>query len=212
MSLNEFFNPTPLYKEYLVLDLIDKDKNITQREISKMVGISLSMVNQYLDEYENKGYIIREYKSTKVVKYLITEKGKERKRVLNIGYLSATQRLYKSAKEETTTFINQIIEKGFKNIIFYGAGEVAEIFLQTINDNNSIPINVVGVVDDDLSKVGKKIVNTTIKDNSIVNNIKHDGVLIASYTNHDQIYKKLISLEYPKNKILYFFNETKSEE
>ncbi|VEU79979.1 winged helix-turn-helix domain-containing protein [Haploplasma axanthum] len=212
MSLNEFFNPTPLYKEYLVLDLIDKDKNITQREISKTVGISLSMVNQYLDEYENKGYIIREYKSTKVVKYLITEKGKERKRVLNIGYLSATQRLYKSAKEETTTFINQIIEKGFKNIIFYGAGEVAEIFLQTINDNNSIPINVVGVVDDDLSKVGKKIVNTTIKDNSIVNNIKHDGVLIASYTNHDQIYKKLISLGYPKNKILYFFNETKSEE
>ena len=67
MIENNFFQPTPLYKEYLVLDMIEKRPNITQRVISEALGVSVSMINYYLDEYEKKGYIKRKYHSTKSV-------------------------------------------------------------------------------------------------------------------------------------------------
>lgn len=43
----------------MILDLIEKDSNITQREISKAINIAVSMVNNYLNEYEEEGLIIR---------------------------------------------------------------------------------------------------------------------------------------------------------
>ena len=52
LNNNTFFKPTPLYKEFMILDLIEKNKDITQREIAKHLGIAVSLVNAYLDEYE----------------------------------------------------------------------------------------------------------------------------------------------------------------
>lgn len=51
MGDNAFFKPTVLYKEYMILDMIEKNSHITQREMSKTIGIAVSMVNDYLDEY-----------------------------------------------------------------------------------------------------------------------------------------------------------------
>src|SRR5690606_7279408 len=99
MITNSFFKPTPLYKEFMILDLISKDSNITQRELAKALGASLSMINSYLDEYESKGFIKREYISSKNVYYHITKKGIERMQLLNIGYLNASHRIHKYAKQ-----------------------------------------------------------------------------------------------------------------
>ena len=49
---NNFFKPTILYKEYMILDLIEKNSHITQREMSEKIGVAVSMVNQYIDQYE----------------------------------------------------------------------------------------------------------------------------------------------------------------
>jgi transcriptional regulator with XRE-family HTH domain len=52
MNDNSFFKPTPLYKEFMILDLIEKNKDITQRQMSDHIGVAVSMINQYLDEYK----------------------------------------------------------------------------------------------------------------------------------------------------------------
>lgn len=54
MRDNSFFKPTALYKEFMILDLIEKNKDITQRQISQEIEIAVSLVNEYLDEYEKK--------------------------------------------------------------------------------------------------------------------------------------------------------------
>lgn len=206
MITNSFFKPTPLYKEFMILDLISKDSNITQRELAKALGASLSMINSYLEEYENKGFIKREYISSKIVYYHVTKKGIERMQYLNIGYLNASQRIHHYAKQNIVTFLTQIIKKGFKKILLYGAGEVAEILLQAINDDARIPISVEAVIDDDNNKQGKVIVNTIIIKANDLYEYSHDGVLISSYSNKDDIYKKLIEMKYDKEKILQFFD------
>ncbi len=203
---NNFFKPTALYKEFMILDLIEKDANITQRQMSSKLGVAVSMINSYLDEYEKNGYIKRKYKSTKSVEYFISKKGLERRKLLNIWYLKSSQNVYQSAKNNIISFLNQIIDKGFKMILLYGAGEVAEIMLQVMNDDYKIPLEVLAVIDDDPQKVGDIIFNTPIINIDSINNYNHDGILISSHTHHESIKNNLEKISYPKEKIIRFFD------
>lgn len=186
--------------------MIEKNSNITQREMSNAIGMAVSMVNDYLYEYEKKGLINRIKHSTKNVEYSITKKGTERRKVLNIGYLNASQHLYNSAKENIENFLIQIEEKGFKNILLYGAGEVCEILLNAIKGSKATSITAPAIIDDDVNKLGKTISDVDIIAFSDISKYDHDGILISSYSNNEKIYKKLMDIKYPVKKILRFFN------
>ena len=206
MSDNSFFKPTLLYKEFMILDLIEKDRHITQREISKTIGVAVSMVNQYLDDYEKKGLIKLKRHSTKTVEYFITKKGMERRKLLNIWYLKSSHEVYLSAKDNIIKFLNQIIHKGFKKILLYGAGEVAEIMLQVMNDDKNIPLEVVAVVDDDKDKQKEVIVNLPVICSKKIKSFDHDGILVSSFKHHEAINHKLDLMKYNKNRIINFFD------
>jgi FlaA1/EpsC-like NDP-sugar epimerase len=205
LSNNTFFKPTPLYKEFMILDLIEKNKDITQRVLSQSIGVAVSLINNYLDEYESKGLIKRKKYSTKKVEYYVTKKGIERKKVLNIAYLNSSLSVFKSASEDVVKFVNQIIEKGFKKILLYGAGEVAEILLQTLKLDNDIPIEVLAIIDDDKNKQSSTLVDTNIISLETINDYIYDGVLVSSYTNKYTIVSKLLDFGLELKNILNFF-------
>ena len=206
MSDNSFFKPALLYKEFMILDLIEKNANITQREIGKTIGVAVSMVNGYLDEYEKKGFIKRKYHSTKTVEYNITKKGLEQRKLLNIRYLKSSHMVYLSAKDNIVAFLAQIADRGFHKILLYGAGEVAEIMLQSMVDDFFVLIEAIAVIDDDLAKQGKKIVGLPIIGIDDIGRFDHDGILISSYTHHHAIRGGLLKTGYPENKIIEFFS------
>ena len=205
MNENSFFKPTVLYKEFMILDLIEKNAQVTQREMSQAIGVATSMINSYLDDYEAAGLVKRKKYSTKKVEYFVTKKGLERRKVLNIGYLRSAQELYNQAKSNIETFLIQLNDKGFKNILLYGAGEVCEIMLQTINTSKIIKLNVVGIVDDDAKKIGKKLFNTPIISRMRIDSIAHDGILISSFTNKIEIKSHLLEMNYDTSKLIEFF-------
>ena len=206
MNHNPFFKPTPLYKEFLVLDLIEKHPSITQREISEEIGSSVSMVNAYIDQYEKEGYLKRHYTSKIDVEYRISKKGAEQRKLLNISYLNATQTLYNSAKENIETFILQLESKGFHRILLYGAGEVAEILLHAIKSRVHNLLTVVGIIDDDTKKIGLTLVDVPIIARSMMHQYTFDGILVSSYTNREQIKHQLQLLNYPSSNVLEFFD------
>ena len=206
LSDNLFFKPTLLYKEFMILDLIEKDANITQREISKTIGVAVSTINAYVDNFEKQDLIKRKKHSTKTVEYFVTKKGMERRKLLNIWYLKSSHEVYLSAKDNIIKFLNQIIDKGFKKILLYGAGEVAEIMLQVMNDDNNIPLKVVAIVDDNLIRIGDTLVNLPIIALNQLNLYIHDGIMISSYKHHESIHNNLLKINYPQNKIIHFFD------
>ena len=206
MSDTSFFKPTALYKEFMILDLIEKDAHITQRMMAESIGVAVSLVNSYLDAYEKKGLIKRKKYSTKTVEYLITKKGLERIKLLNIWYLKSSYNVYAQAKNNIILFLNQIIDKGFKKILLYGAGEVAEIMLQVLSDDNKIPLEVLAVVDDDKTKYRDIIVNKLIIGSDKIKQYNHDGILVSSFKHHEAINNKLTSINYNKNNIINFFD------
>ena len=205
MSHKDFFKATQVHKEFMILDLIEKKSHITQREMAKALNVAVSMINIYISQFEKVKLINIKKQSFKTVEYMITKKGTERRKLLNIWYLKSSLDIYVSAKDNIVIFLNQMIDRGFQKILLYGAGEVAEIMLRVLNDDN-IPLEVTAVIEDNMNRIGEKLVNVPIIGIKDISSVTHDGIMISSYTHSEKIYNHLISLNYPKNQIIQFFD------
>jgi FlaA1/EpsC-like NDP-sugar epimerase len=173
--------------------------------MAKALNVAVSMINIYISQFEKAKLINVKKQSIKTVEYVITKKGTERRKLLNIWYLKSSLDIYVSAKDNIVIFLNQMIDRGFQKILLYGAGEVAEIMLRVLNDDN-VPLKVTGVIDDNMNRIGEKLVNVPIIGIKDISSVTHDGIMISSYTHSEKIYNHLISLNYPKNQIIQFFD------
>ena len=204
-KIMQFFNTTTRYKEMVLLEHIEKNTKTTQKEMANVIEGAVSMVNSYLDNLESRNYIKREYISQKIVHYHITPEGTKQKNYLQITYIKELMDQYIKGQESVHHFLEAIQDKGFKKILLYGAGEVAEIILDIINSQN-INIEVVGLIDDNKHKQKQTIKGIKIYDNSCINGLEHDGLVITSYTFEEEIINKLTELNYQKNKIIRYFD------
>ncbi|MBU5427922.1 winged helix-turn-helix transcriptional regulator [Tissierella pigra] len=201
----KFFTPTTELKELTILQHIENNEDTTQKELAEIVNAAPSMINVYINDYEEKGYIIREYISSKIVKYKITSDGIRRKNFLLITYLHELMKLYKLAKENIEKFLGNLEKNGYKNILLYGAGEVAETILSVIRDKETLGINIVGLIDDDLSLQNKILMEYKIISLKEVEKYSHDAIVITSYTYEDSIRKRLEEVGYDSTKVIRFF-------
>ncbi|NLY66836.1 MAG: winged helix-turn-helix transcriptional regulator [Tissierellia bacterium] len=201
----KYFTPTAKLKELVILDHIEKNEDITQKELGEIANAAPSMVNVYINEYEEKGYIVREYLSSKTVKYKITAEGMRRKNYLLITYLHELLKLYRLAKENIESFLNSLEDRGYRNVFLYGAGEVAETILSVIRDRENLNLNILGLIDDDPERQGKLLMGYRIIPLDDAIKESHDAIVITSYTYEDIIKKRLQEVGYDENKIVKFF-------
>lgn len=203
----KFFSSTKTLKELLLLQHIEENPNTTQKEIAKVIGGVASSVNDYMEELEEKNYLVREYKSAKVVFYNITPEGIKRKNYLSITYFHELLELYRLAEENIEKFLVGLEEKGYNDILIYGAGEVAETILGILKNRTERPLKVVALIDDDNDRQNTEMLGYKIISREEIKNYKHDGIVITSYTFEDDIRKKLEEISYPGDKIERFFTE-----
>lgn len=202
IKFDSIYKPTPLYKKFLILNLLESKESITQREIARNVGISVSMVNLYLESYEKEGLIETIHDSTRLSDYTITQEGKKEKQLLNMMFLEASLDLYNLAKNECIRFINKIKSLGFKNLLFYGAGEVCELIIYAINNVTDASVNILAIIDDDKKKIGLKISNKDVISINDITKYEYDAILVSSYVHSDRIENKLITKLIDKEKII----------
>ena len=202
----KFFSPTSELKELLLLQHIEKKPDTTQKEIAKVIDGAPSMVNVYIDNFEKQDYMVRDYKSAKIVYYNITPEGIKRKNYLLINYMRELLDLYRLAKENVEKFLLEIEERGYSKLLIYGAGEVAETILGVIRDRNKDTLKVLAVIDDNDEIQGKELLGYKIISRADINHYEHDAVIITSYAYEDEIRGKLKELNYSENKIIRFFS------
>lgn len=203
----KFFSPTSELKELLLLQHIEKNPDTTQKEIAKVISAAPSMVNVYIDNLEEKHYMVRDYQSAKVVYYNITPEGIKRKNYLAITYFHELLKLYRLAEENIENFLLRLENKGYRNVLVYGAGEVAETILGVIKGRTDKPLKVLALIDDDEKRQGKELMGYKIISREEINQYDHDGIVITSYTFEDEITKRLREIGYPEEKIERFFTE-----
>lgn len=203
----KFFSPTSQLKELLLLQHIENRPDTTQKEIAEVISGAASMVNVYIDRLEENGYIIRDYKAAKIVYYNITQEGVKRKNYLSITYFHELLKLYRLAEDNMKDFLVKLESKGYRNILLYGAGEVAEILLGIIKERRDKPLKVLALIDDKEEKQNKELQGYKIISIGDIKDYDHDGIVIASYTFEENIRQRLEGIGYPEKKIERFFSE-----
>lgn len=203
----KFFSPTSELKELLLLEHIEKNPNTTQKEIAKIVNGAISMVNVNIDKLEEKNYMLREYQSAKTVKYIITAEGIKRKNYLSIAYFNELIKLYRLAEKNIEDFLVMLENKGYKNILIYGAGEVGETLLGIAKLRAKSPLKVVALVDDDPEKQGRELLGYQIIGLEQIGKYNSDAIVITSYIYEDEIEKTLLEVGYHEERIVKFFGK-----
>lgn len=203
----EFFKETALYKEMLLLEYISNNSSISQPDIARHIDSAVSMTHNYIETCEKNGFLLREYQSKKVVHYKITSKGIKRKNYLQIRYMKQMMDLFIQSKVLVHHFLQSIIDKNFKRICLYGAGEVAEVILDIIKMDDALDLEVVAIVDDDPNKLHTEFNRFKVISPEDLKSINHDGVVIASYTFESEIIEKLDKMGYPNDKIVKYFEK-----
>jgi len=101
--------------KYQLLKSLEQDANLTQRQLSEGLGISLGKVNYCLKSLIQKGFVkISNFKNSNLklqYSYLLTPKGAAEKTKLTIMFLKAKTEEYEVLKKEVEKLTNAEIGK-----------------------------------------------------------------------------------------------------
>ena len=197
------------HHSYKILSEIHSGKPLSQRSLSRELGIALGLTNLLVKRLVKKGYVktsgaIRGGR----VQYLLTPRGIAEKTRLSIAYLENTIHLYTETREKIRSSLDALaLSDGNGNnirqkIIFYGAGDVAEIAYITLNDS---AFELIGVVDD--HKDGQKFFGRPVaspEDLSLEETLRtFDRVVVMTFRKSKDIEKRLLNLKIPKEKVSF---------
>lgn len=135
-----------------LLDEVEAGRGVSQRSLSRSIGVALGLTNLLLRRLARKGFIrIVKIKPNRV-RYVITPAGVAAKARLTRQYLEHSIRFYAEARERVTHSFTALSAEwhgpmpgGAKPIVFYGASELAEIGYVCLQETD---LTLIGVIDD----------------------------------------------------------------
>src|SRR3972149_5291879 len=188
----KFLKPSPKLRELILLLHIEKNSNVAQSRLASYVHLAPSMVNKYLKEFVSKKIIKTRGSNKKDMTYHITESGLAYLHQLFSTFMDETLTLHRETKTEYRSRLQRYYNDGVRRIVFYGSADLAQISFNAVEE---IGYEVIGVVDSDFSRHGKSFAGRRIEPPSMIEKIKPDAVLIASFANREKIYQSISHLE-----------------
>ncbi len=107
----------------LILEELEKNSNITQRDLSEKTGLSLGMVNMLIKRFIKKGFVKLERLNSKSFRYILTPEGFKEKSKKTIEYMKIYYRRTLLIKQN----IERIIQRYGRNRTYVLFGKDKEI-------------------------------------------------------------------------------------
>ena len=185
---------------------------VTQRGLSKDLGIALGLTNLLIRRVIKKGWVKAVNVKANRVSYLITPSGIAEKGRITRAYFQNTIRLYTETRERIRESLNELSaswpDNGESNgerqkrVVFYGAGEVAEIGYITLQGSD---LQLVGIVDDRRCQpfFGLPVHPASVLRPGELNGQPFDRLIVTSLRKADQIRARLESLGFPPDLVFW---------
>ncbi|MEW6008453.1 MAG: winged helix-turn-helix transcriptional regulator [Candidatus Omnitrophota bacterium] len=184
----EFLKPSTDLRNLKLLEEISKEAKISQRKLARRLGVALGVTNACLKKMIKKGFIKVKGISNRRIIYYLSPKGFSEKTRLTYYFLQHTISYYVSLKKKIYEKLRLLEADNVKRIIYYGAGEVMEVAFITLHETN---LELVGIIDDDGAKHGKKKFGFVISAPAIIKELKPDAIFITSLKFRDEILNNL---------------------
>jgi len=133
---------------------IEADSALSQRRLAQRLGIALGLTNLLLRRITARGWVKVVHMQPNRVRYLVTPSGIAAKARLTRKYLTTTLQFYATARERVRERFAELSAEldaagSSKRIVFYGAGEVAEIGYVSLQETD---LQLTGVIDSSRTK------------------------------------------------------------
>jgi DNA-binding MarR family transcriptional regulator len=132
-------------RELEILEKIENNSHLTQRDLSKEVGIALGLVNHLLRKMVKKGWIKIKNIDAKRIRYLITPEGAREKSSLLYKRVENTIHFYLEAKRVIKEKVLHLKNEGVKDVSIYGINHISEVLFIVLKE---LELELAYVVDD----------------------------------------------------------------
>ena len=112
-----------------LLQSIEQQSDLTQRSLSKRLGLALGLTNSYLKHCIRKGLIKIEQVPANRYLYYLTPKGFSEKSRLTAKYLSSSFQFYRRASDACLQLFEQCRSEGWDQVVVCGVSDLAEIVI-----------------------------------------------------------------------------------
>lgn len=128
MSKDEIFlKETETLHSLRALEEIEKNPQISQRELSKSLGVALGITNALLKTLARKGLVKIRGNNNRTLTYHLTHAGLLAKSRLAMAWTLNTVDFYREARQNVVNRLSALADQGAKTVMLYGSGELAEI-------------------------------------------------------------------------------------
>ena len=184
--MNNKKEQTDDYQAFLLLDEIAKNNEVTQRDLSKRLGVALGLINSYIKNLISKGHITIASIPKNRYKYFLTPKGLAEKTRLTYHHLQNFTNLYKVARKDFQTIFHKLAEKKVKKVAFCGVDEVAEIAYLSLQET---ALELIGVLDND--NTVKKFFGYDVLSIKDVLSVDYEFIIITSFQSGNALIRML---------------------
>jgi len=193
---------------------IEADNHVSQRSLSRDLGIALGLTNLLVRRLVHKGWVrIIRIKPNRV-RYLLTPAGIAEKARMSRVALQNSMRFYAEVRdrirERFATLSRELSDDGCgfnngpaaKRIIFYGAGEVAEVAYICLRDTD---LQLVGVVDGNRRErfFDIPVYDPALLHEADVNGSPFGRLVVMSFGETDKIQMQLQAMAIPPDRVFW---------
>lgn len=185
---DHFFKPSERMRDLQLLEEIEQNPKVSQRELSNKFGIALGVTNACIKRMARRGLIRLKGIPPRRIAYYVTPKGFTEKTKLTLRFFSFNIHHYAEMKKQISKKLLEIQNNGIKRVAFYGVSdemEVAYILLQGTG------MELVAIMDPSKDWIDRVVFGLRVKNPKEVKNVEADVLLITSLSNKLQIEKEL---------------------
>lgn len=189
-----------------ILQAIASGGRVTQRSLSGDLGIALGLTNLLIRRLVGKGYLKISRMGRRHVRYLMTPAGWEALTRATRVSLENTVHLYTQTREQIRQTLSLVSVRceadgnGQKRVVFYGAGDVAEIAYISLQGTD---LTLVGVVDDNRRGhfFGMPIRGSEDLSSEGLDGVAYSHVIVASIRHADAIRARISERGVPEERV-----------
>jgi DNA-binding MarR family transcriptional regulator len=174
------------YRSFLLLDEISKNNELTQRDLSKKLGVALGLINSYIKNLASKGYITIAAIPKKRYRYYLTPSGFTEKTRLTYQHLQNFTNLYRVARRDFKVLFTRLAATEKKRVVFCGVDEVTEIAYLSLVETD---LKLAGIVDGECP--GKAFFGHEVRSAGELPSMDYDVIVITSFQGGERLKKEL---------------------
>lgn len=194
--MNDLVGTDDSYRSLLLLEELSKEEPLSQRELSKRLGIALGLVNSYVKNMIAKGYVRVASFPKNRYNYLLTPKGIAEKSRLTYQHLHYFTNLYITARNDFKELFERLEKAGVKRVVFCGVDEVAEIAYLSLQETK---IELIGVTDNERNS--ERFFSYSVSPMEDLKSFDFDRTVVTSFKKRDCLLERLKGLEIAEDMI-----------